>query len=191
MSFKIEGINGNVMEVDGENRAQVLSTVLTEEHHVSQHEGDAYMMNSADTDNALTLTATEGPILFLRNNSSTQGLIVQDIFVSSDTAGVIVILRKNMTLGTIGNENLHTPVNLNFESGKAADALAYNWDQVGDGLTGLTSGTIILTDYIGVGLTPFSFGGVINLAKDDNIVLSTELTTAEFTARFRFYFDTI
>ena len=191
MSFKIEGITGGVMDVDEEARALVLATTITEEHHVSDSVGQAYMMNSADTDNALTLTTTEGPLMFLRNNSSTKKLIIQKIFVSAVAAGVIVILRKNMTLGTIGNENTHAPINLNFESGKAADALAYNWDEVGDGMTGLTAGTIISSDYIVAGLTALPFDGVMILAKDDNIVLSTELTTTEFTARFRFYFDTI
>jgi len=191
MSMKIEGITGNIMDVDDEARGLTLSTVLTEEHHVSLHEGDTYMMNASDSDLALTLSATVGAITFLRNNSSTKKLIVSQVIVSSDTAGVIVVLRKNMVLGSIADNNVHIPVNLNFESGKAADALAYNWNQSNNGLGGLTAGTLISADYIGVGRTPIPLGSAIILSKDDNFVIQTELTTAEFTASIRFYFDTI
>ncbi len=191
MSFKQEGINGNIADVDGENRAQTLATVITEEHHVSDEHGESFMVNASTTDLTLTLTATEGPILFLQNNSSTKSLIIQKIIVSSNTAAVFVILRKNMTVGSVGQNNTETPVNLNFESGKAADALAYSWDESNDGMTNLSAGAIISVDILGVGTTMFPYDGTIILAKDDNIVLSTEATTAEFTARFRFYFDTI
>ena len=191
MSFKQEGINGNIMDVDSQNRGQSLATIITEEHHVSDEDGQSYMVNAATTDLTLTLTATEGPILFLQNNSATKSLIIEKVTVSSNTAAVFCILRKNMTVGSVGQNNTEVPVNLNFESGKAADALAYSWDQSSDGMTNLSAGSIIDVNILGVGTTSLPYGGTIILAKDDNIVLSTEATTAEFMCSFRFYFDII
>ena len=42
MSFKQEGISGEIMDVDNQNRGQVLAVTVTEEHHVSEHEGQSY-----------------------------------------------------------------------------------------------------------------------------------------------------
>ena len=79
-------------EVDSALKLQVAAIIATDEHAHS-HLGDAFYMNSADTANALTATATGGLIMYLKNDDSTKILTIEDIQISADTAaGIMVIL---------------------------------------------------------------------------------------------------
>ena len=175
--------------VDKEHRLHALAVTQSEAHHVSREDEEMYIPNAATTANALTLTAVEGAILLVRNDSSTEDLVIQTIIVSVSAAGTILIIRKNMVIGSIADNNVETARNLNFASGNVADATIYSWDTVNNGLGGLTVGEILHTGYLAVGTTPFDINGTMHLGKNDNIVLATVLGTPEFTATISFYFE--
>jgi len=180
---------GTSAHVDAENRLHTLAVTQTEAHHVSRADEEMYITNAATTADALTLTATLGAILLIRNNSSSSDLVIQTILVSTSAAGTILLIRKNDTIGTIADNNTETARNLNFASGNVADATIYSWDEQNNGLGGLTAGQIMHTGYLAVGTTPFEVNGTMHLGKNDNIVLATKLGTPEFTASISFYFE--
>jgi hypothetical protein len=53
---------------------------------------------------------------------------------------MLITIMKNPTIGSLGNEAAIVPVNKNYGSGKLADVDVYGWDEVGDGITGITGG---------------------------------------------------
>ena len=185
---------GFTAQVDDENKLAVGSTGHTEEHSISANEGLAFNANAADTANTLTLaTGNKYNLIFLQNTSNTEILVVQEIAVSADTAGLVLIVQKNMTLGVVGDNNVHVPANLNFSSGKSAEATCHTWDETGTtGVGGLTVGTVVSTFILGVGATILPIEGVIVIGQNDNIVLRTTNGTGgnvEVAANINFYFD--
>ena len=130
MAIQLEsGVGGGAYRagISARGRLHVDSAASSQEHEISHEDGRAYYANTADTANTLTITATGGPVLYIKNTDSTRELIIQKILASTDTAGTVMVLTKNPTLGTIGNANVHTPVNLNFASGNSAVGTFYNW----------------------------------------------------------------
>jgi len=172
-----------------EGRALVTSNAQTEEHFVSSSEGLAFYANTADTANTLTTTATGGPVLFLKNDHTTKQIAIQKILSSTDTAGTVLTITRNPTLGTIGNNNVHTPPNMNFGKNLTTANIGtfYNWDEVGDGMTGLSGGTILNTFVMSVGINFHPFDGSI-LLEQGNILMFSAIGAGEFALGVRFYY---
>lgn len=186
---------GTSASVSASNKLRTLATSHTEEHFHSDIDGQAYIANTGDTANTLTLaTGNTYNMLFLRNDSSSLILIIQKIVVSVDTANVVYLLQKNMTLGVVADNNVHTPVNVNFASGNSADVLCHNWDETGTtGVGGLTVGTLTDSTILDVGASIFPIDGSIILGQNDNVVIRLVNGTggnAEASTSIRFYFDT-
>ena len=185
---------GHSAAVDSDNKLETHATMHSEEHYVSTFKRQAYFANTADTANTLTLaTGNTYNMLFIQNNSAVKWLVIQKVFVSVDTAAVVLVVRKNMTVGAITNENTHIPPNANFSSGNDADALLYNWDEVGTaGVTGLTAGTIVNTYILAAEIRPLPFDGFMVLGQNDNVVFQIVNGTGgnvEAAIGCRFYFN--
>lgn len=190
----ITGQGGEVAKVTDEGELHSIATTELESHHASENHGRAFIINTGTTANALTTTATAGEILFLQNTSADLILAIHSIIVSVDAeaTNTILTIKKNMTVGTVGQNNSLTPVNLNFEQGVVAEATAHSWDETNNGLTNLTVGTLLLTAILGTGMTTFGpkeLGDAILLANQDNISIGTVLGTNEFTASIIFYYE--
>jgi len=175
--------------VDKRNKLTVISTSHTEAHTISFTDGQAYIANTTDTADTLTLTATGGPIVYIKNTSTSRSLIIESMCFGSSASGVVVVVTRNPTLGTIGNENTHAPVNCNYFSGNAAEAIVYTWDEVGDGMTGLSGGTKHASFILPAGTTPIPTEGSLVIGRGDSIMFSA-VGAAEFTANIHFYYDT-
>lgn len=186
---------GPAAKVDSENRLETHATVQTEENYVGVHKAQNYFANTTDT--APLLTSANGNtynLLFLQNLSATKNLVIEKIFYTTDIALGIVSLVKNMAIGAITNANTHIPVNLNFSSGHAADALCHSWDEVGTaGVTGLTAGTIVNVYVPIIGVLILPIAGSIILGQNDSLTLRFQNdiggAATEMGAGFRFYFD--
>lgn len=189
MSFIIEDGTGNgyKTKVSSNNKLEVESTVHAKSHIVAMMDEQAYIANTADTAKTLTTTITGGPILYMKSDNSDKQLILEHLRFTTNTAGGILTILRNVTLGTIGNNNIHTPVNLNFGSEKTVTVTAYNWNEVGNGMTGITGGTIIETFVLPVGLFSINFGGTFILKRTNSIVINFEGVIAEITASLHFY----
>jgi len=145
--------SGRRAEVDEEFRLTTYSINESLESHIAATEYNAYVANSNAASGTLTVTATGGKFLYLKN-LTTSNIRVSGIGVSVDTAGTLMTVVRNDVIGTIANADVHTAVNTNFGSGKTAsdEILLYNWDEVDDGMTGLSGGTTI-----GAVILPASF----------------------------------
>jgi len=179
---------GFLVRVDKDHHMETASVTETEQHHVSEEDQLAFAANTSDTANTLTITATGGPILFIRNDSADEIMTVADIIISVNTAGLIVRILRNQTLGTIGNNNTHTSSNSNFGSSKTADATVFNWDEVGDGITGLSGGAVYSVFTLPVGLTRLHINGEIILTQNDNIVIEI-IGAGEASVFAAFFFE--
>jgi hypothetical protein len=87
----------------------------------------------------LTITGTGGYMMYLKNTSTDYMAIMARVSIST-SALMLVTIMKNPTIGSLGNETAIVPVNKNFGSGKVASVDVYGWDEVGDGITGITAG---------------------------------------------------
>lgn len=187
----IDGAGGGKrVKVTDDNELLVLATTRSEEHLTSSRDGQSYFANTADTANTLTATATGGIILYLENTSSTQDIVVEKVLSSASVAGGIMVWKCNTIIGTIGNNNIHTPLNLNFGSPNTAPVICHNWDEVGDGMTGITGGAVIKSFITGIGFTEHPINGAMIIPKASNLTIEYSVAGGgEFECGIRFYLD--
>lgn len=189
MAFEIvDGTgSGNRVNVGSDKHLRVQAKTHTKEHVASLNDGDGYLIHTGTTANTLTSTITGGPILYLSNTNTTQSIVVTDIHLFTDTAGVVFRLIKDPTLGTIGNNNVFSPVNLNFGSSKSASTTAYTWNEVGNGMTGLSGGTLFFPFLLPIGSFQESVEQMIVLPQGSSLSLEV-IGAAEIAAALTFYF---
>ena len=179
----------NSAKVGSDLRLRTAAVVKTDEH-VHADEGDAFYMNSAVGTDTLTATATGGTIMYLENTDSTgKNLIVQDIQVSASAAAGIVRIIRNPVVGTIADETITVPVNENFGSNATAAVTAFTWDEVNDGLGGLSLGVVIETFIAPVGVSVVDVGGRYILNQGDSIAIDYLAKAGEITIGIRFYME--
>ena len=194
--FIISGAGApNPAKVNSENRLLTQAVIHTEEHLSSLSDESAYFANTTDTADTLTFAdGSAGPVLYLRNDSSTLDIVVQKVVASASAAGGILTFKRNMVLGTIGSNNTHVPINSNFGSQNTSDATCYNWNENGTtGMSGLTNGTKWKTFITRAGPEFFPVDGTIILEKNSSIVIDYSNNTGgsiEFECGIRFYYDT-
>jgi len=133
--------NGYKVEVDSEHMLRTRAVNSVYHQYVSCEHAQAYMGSlGTEAKPTLTVTGTGGYMMYLKNTSDTYDAIMARITIST-SALMAITLMKNPTIGALGNERADTPVNKNYKSGKVADVDVYSWDEVGDGITGITGGS--------------------------------------------------
>lgn len=142
---------GFLASVDVNNMLNV-KAVTESEMLFSIENGDGYSWTNATYDYSAADT-----ILLVRNDSSSQNLIIDRIIMSSDTATYVTI--HCPTVAFTGAGTVVTGVNLNRTSGKTA--LASAWANE----TGNTQGVVIQRPSIAVANTDYSIdiaeGGIV------------------------------
>lgn len=181
---------GYEAKVSSVGRLFTNSTTQALEHDASLA-GDAYFANISQTAETLTVTTTGGPVLYMKNTSTTKNLVLSKVLVSTDQAATTLKIVRGPTLGTIGNENTHTPVNANVGSTRTASITCYNWDEVGNGLTGLTGGDTFNVYLLGVGSTLLPIDDSIILPPGTAVSLELQATgsTSECALGVRFFYE--
>jgi hypothetical protein len=158
------------------------------EAHQSHENGKSFHVETGvSVPQTLTSTATGGYHLYLRNDSTSEYLLIERLLCSTNTAGTVVAVIKNPTLGTISNHNTTTPANLNFSSGNVAQATCYTWNETGNGLGGITSGTTVATRGLAVGSSVFNLEGTYVLSTNNSIGIIVT-GAAETTVGLRFFY---
>jgi len=127
-------------EVNSLHQIRTRSVGSTYQQFASCEHEQAYMASlGTEALPTLTVTGTGGYMMYVKNNSTDYAAIMSRITVST-SAIMTITLMKNPTIGSLGNETTITPINKNFGSGKVAEIDVYGWDEVGDGMTGITAG---------------------------------------------------
>jgi len=127
-------------EINSLHQLKARSVGSTYQQFVSCEHEQAYMASlGTEALPTLTVTGTGGYMMFVRNDSTDYAAIMSRVTVST-SALMTIVLMKNPTIGGLGNEVAITPINKNFGSGKVAEVTVYGWDEVADGITGVTAG---------------------------------------------------
>ena len=66
--------------------------------------------------------------------------------------------------------------------------VAHNWDEVGDGLTGLTGVTVLAVVILGIGTTPFGTNGSLIIPKGQRISIEI-IGASEIAIDVRFFIE--
>ena len=132
---------GNKAGVNSLNQLNTRGICSLYHQFVSCEHAQAYMTSlGTEAKPTLTVTATGGYMMYLKNTSTDYDAIIARI-TAATSAQMSITIMKNPTIGSLGNETAVVPVNKNFSSGKVADVDVYAWDEVGDQITGITGGT--------------------------------------------------
>lgn len=185
--------SGRRAEVDQEGRLVVAAITETEEHRVSQFDADAYHTATAESIDTLTLAAAfDGVLHLLQSTRTDKVLVIERIVVSADAPGLVLRLIRNPVIGTLVNATPIVGNNLNFGSQKTGEFLAWNWDEVAGGMTGLTNGKAIKTFQLNAGIAGLDVAGAFVLNQNDTMSIEVKNPTAgaiEFEVGIRFYFE--
>jgi hypothetical protein len=131
---------GNKGEVNSRHQLSARSIISTYHQFASCTHEQAYMASlGTEALPTLTVTGTGGYMMYLKNTSTNYDMIIARTTISTSALMAITLI-KNPTIGSLGNETAIVPVNKNFKSGKLASVDIYGWDEVGDGITGVTGG---------------------------------------------------
>lgn len=191
MSTTIEDGKGTgiLAQVDEEHRFLTRSFSSSEESFIS-FKGGAYFANTADTADSLTVSTTEARVLYLKNDYAGFDMVFQKFFLSTDSDGVIFKILKNDVVTTVGNNNTHVPVNLNFGSSNNASVTCYNWNEVGTGMTGISGATTLSSFILSKGTTTLPPETTFICPKGTAISFSfkSPTGTAEISLGVRLYF---
>lgn len=177
------------LKINKKLQAHTLATTQTTELEASL-EGDSFFANTTDTADTLTVTTTGGPMIYIKNTSTTQDLVIAKLIPTTDQAATVLTTTREPTLAAIGNNNTHTPVNINMGSAKSASATIYNWDESGNGMTGLSGGTKIATYILAVGTTvlPLDDSHIIPPGTSMMFSLKSIGTSSECSLNVRFHY---
>ena len=164
---------GYLAGVNTSNRVDVSAASSPRIYYESRDRENAFGITTP----ALTVTATGGKVLYVKNTSSTQNMVVTDIrpswnggTTSSDTALVFQIWfgdgapSANNTAGAAGN--------LNRSSNNTFDLTVQYWNETGHGMTMATSGSAGLTTILAQGSTRLDIGGAIIIGANDTISIN-------------------
>lgn len=161
---------GYLARVNEEHSLAIEGHVSTEEHKVSSNDKLAFFATTATVAKPfLTTTATGGHILYVENGHTTKQLVIEKILLSTDVDDIQMVWYRNPTVASIANNTTVVPANLNFSSSLAAIGTFYGWDEVGDGMTTFTDGTIVNAFMKAQGFTPFPIDGAIILERGNGL----------------------
>jgi len=178
---------GYKAKVNSEHRLLVRSEQSTFHQEISCVNEEAYMCPlGTETTPTLTVTATGGYMMYLKNTSTLYDAIIARITIST-SAMMVLTLIKNPTIGPLGNEVAITAVNKNFKSGKVAEVDCYGWDEVGDGITGVTGGTCIGTYQIN-GIDRLLFDEAMCIGLNDIVAIKAK-GAGEISVVIHGYYD--
>ena len=173
------GKNGSV-SVSNTNRLDVSARTASREYYESRDEGNVYSISMTDPGGQTT-----EDLIWLKNTSTTQDIVIDDIFIGSLAVSEWVL--KFVTDPTPATGTAITPTNLNAASSKSASVSARGGAA---GVANLTDGATICILRTGVGVTSdFKFGEALRLGQDDAIAIELTTTAADGEITVFFHFD--
>lgn len=179
-------------KVNARNHQVTTSVGISDEEFVSLSVSLAFILDTK----VLTIPAAfDGVVMYLQNLDGKSDVLVPrlSVIIDAPSAGAYVSVLRNPTLGTLANNASKRDLNLNFESGKVANAQAEIWDGVGTaGITGITFDPA--TQEIGPFPMQAQNAGSAPVVLGQNDIVAVRLQSGaagyEATAALRFYFDT-
>jgi len=142
-----------------EEGGKLLTESTTEsEFHAISEEGGGYSVGLYQTANAFVVPPTSGSaLIFLKNTSDSQDIILEKIMVSSNSSQPIRFdVEVGNTIGTISNGAAVVPINNSTQHSNQPPVTCYIWDGVSS-MSGINAnGDKVYNFYAGPGLTQCS-----------------------------------
>ncbi|MCH7759984.1 hypothetical protein IIA15_01065 [candidate division TA06 bacterium] len=166
-----DGSTGNTAQVTEDNLLHVLSTQHSLESFQSLEEQNVFLIGT----NFLPLTATEGLMLYIDNQSEFD-MVLSNIVISwngGDTnfnRPVFLRFEKGATTPTTNTTSI-TANNANFSSTKLSGITILEWDGVGTGMTGGVAGTDVDRAISSIGSLPLQIRGVIRVSSGQTLAI--------------------
>ena len=183
MGFQIEGGTGNGCQaaVTCENKLRTYSTAESEISYESETHGRAYIWSAYVTPPA------DDNVIWLRNDSTTENLIVEQILIGSLLTSVQEIFIGSGTAANGTGYATVTGVNLNGQSGKSALATCNSENGSADAGG---SGTLSSTHFVPVtGNITLNVQGSIVLGYLDEISINTLTNTTVAASIIGYYHE--
>lgn len=129
-------------EVDTRHRLQTQAMTIDAAAYTSQVDGTLFMVSSGFVQDYHTITATGGFFGVIRNVHPSLNWVSTTITYYPNASNMFASLYLDVTIGTLANATEITPINMNVGSPNlpASYVRAWVWDEVGDGITGITGG---------------------------------------------------
>ncbi len=163
---------GARVDNDGRLRTQSIQESL---EAAASREGEAFTLATDQGSNRIITFADgdDGPILYVRNNSSTKVMVVDGFTATESGAGLVLYLVKNPILGVLADNEEITPSNRNFSSTNEAEVEGHVWDEVGTtGISGLTGGEEIASFIKSVPAGTLDLKNAVRLGRLDSAYLA-------------------
>lgn len=192
MAILIEDATGQGFgwRINAENRGEIDSVIETEETDIAERTGQAFVISTQ----VVTLTSTNPHLLlYIKNIDADRTLRIQ--VVNFGWNGGSTNHDRTMTWTWVvglneptANHTAVTPANLNFLSGQVAQAEAFKWDGVGEGMT-YTGGVTGSEEIYGKGSSKIDAAGIPIIGLNDTIgmaITGEEIGLAVITMRCYF-----
>ena len=184
---------GYVAKVTSDNRLAVDAASISETASAARS-GVCYVTTTGVTADTLTVTATGGIMIIIKNDSTTESLLIDQVILSTDNVKARYKEIVDMTIGTIADSNTGKAISTQTSSSRKAPATIYAWDETNNGVGGLTSGTDLAVAYATTGTTTFDHGGATVISPGSNFAIGLKNIsggTMEAAVVVRFYVATI
>ena len=183
--------SGRKAGVDVRNFGQVSSVVMADDVHVALESNSGYKLDTG----ILTIPASfSGPVITLKNLEGGRDIIARGrILIDAPSAGGEFSVFRRPLEGALAANVSKKPLNLNFESGKAAFVTAEIWDNA-TGLAGITGYTAVADGTFGPAPLFENDTDLGFFILGQNDIVSIQLTSGvagyEANVGISFYFDT-
>lgn len=164
---RIEGRNGNLVNVDDEERLLTQSTTESELEYASEKQGKAYSISST-----YTTSGGNEEIIYIQNTSTTDNFIIDIVEIGGAVTHLFTLSEVSGSPGGAGDVSIK---NLNLGSGNSASMTAKGDASV----TGLTIGATMLLGRVPANDSKaIGIQGAIVLGQDDAIAITASGTGA-------------
>lgn len=164
---------GYLAEVSEEHHLMTDSVIQREESHVADSFGQTYIV----TTNVVTLNSLNRHVLlYLKSTNALKKLHHATLEVGYNGGSTNFNRSMNLQIlsgftGPSANHQADPLINVNFTSGNTAEAIAYSWDGVGDGMT-ITGGIVVNEAVFPVGHQVFETHGMPIMGLNDYMALA-------------------
>ena len=185
---------GYAAKVTSDNRLAVQSSQLSEAAQAAR-EGRSFIASTIAASETLTINATGGPMILLRNNSTTEYLFIDEVTISSDNAKLFCKEEVASTIGTISQSDTGAAYCTLTGRPDATQASVVVWDgSSGNAIAGTSNATNLAISYLTTGVTTLRPGGSTVVSPGSNYSISLKNGsggTLKANVSIRFYVGTL
>tara|TARA_B100001250_G_C19815958_1_gene798420 strand:- start:5116 stop:5688 length:573 start_codon:yes stop_codon:yes gene_type:complete len=130
--------------------------------------GNAYVISTSGT---LAPNATGGTMIFLRNDSQTESVLIDEVMIGCDNTKLVIKEYLGMAVATLADKTDTKAHALNSGFDSNGLITACYWDGSNNGIGGLSDGTVIGAMTVSTGTIVLSRGGDLVVGPGSNYAI--------------------